>query len=173
MRLFIAIDVPEDVSKYLVGIQKKVSKVRSKINYVKHFHITLKFLGEVDDVDSVKEKLRQVRFERFKLILSKVGVFPDTGLIRVVWVGTNNYEKLKDLHDQIEKSLDDFEDRDFKGHITLGRVKFIKNRKDFRDYLDTIKVESLSFDVDAFKLYKSTLTPEGPEYEVLEEYGVE
>lgn len=169
MRLFVAIDIPSEVSDYLVEVQKKISKVRSKINYVKDFHITLKFLGEVEDADvgMIKEKLKAVKFDKFKLMLTEVGFFPEKGDIRVVWAGTNNFDKLNSLHCDVEKVLDDYDEKEFKGHITLGRVKHIKNNKDFKQYLGTLKLGKLSFSVDSFKLYKSTLTSEGPVYEVV------
>lgn len=170
MRLFVAVGVNSEVSRYLVELQRKISKVRCKVNWTEHFHITLKFLGERDDVDSVKEKLRQIKYEGFKVSINELGFFPETGHLRVLWVGTNMFSRLNELHDKIEIALEDYDGREFKSHITLGRIKFVKNRKDFVEYLGTINVENLSFPVDSFELYKSTLTPEGPVYEVVEEY---
>ena len=58
----------------------------------------------------------------------------------------------------------------FLGHITLGRVKFVKDKKQFIEKLKSIKIEEKELKVDSFKLYKSTLTSQGPIYEVIEEY---
>jgi 2'-5' RNA ligase len=50
------------------------------------------------------------------------------------------------------------------------RVKYLKNKNYFLGELKKIKLPLLKFRVDSFKLKKSTLTPEGPIYEILEEY---
>ncbi|MBW3014949.1 RNA 2',3'-cyclic phosphodiesterase [Candidatus Woesearchaeota archaeon] len=169
MRLFIAVDVPKEVSDYLVDVQKKVGRVRSNINYVKHFHCTFKYLGDAD-VNKVREGLRKVKYSKFKVHLHKLGVFPDNGLPRVLWVGLSPWEDLQKLHTSIEYAIKNMEIKGFVPHITLGRVKFLKNKVMFKEYLETIKIAKLEFEVRSFKLYNSTLTPNGPVYEVIEEY---
>ena len=56
-------------------------------------------------------------------------------------------------------------------HLTIARVKKIKNRKSFLEGLKKIKIPPrLNFSVKSFKLKKSELKPEGPVYETIEEY---
>ena len=58
-------------------------------------------------------------------------------------------------------------DTRFHPHVTLARVKFVKDKQDFIKSLKEIKIEKKSFEITEFKLIKSTLTGEGPIYEDL------
>ena len=102
----------------------------------------------------------------------KIGIFPDESYIRVVWIGFKGEDILFELHKSIDISLSRMFDmeKQFLGHITLARVKFVKDKKQFIEKLSSIKIEQKEFNIGSFKLYKSTLTKQGPVYEVVEEY---
>lgn len=172
MRLFIAFDTDDDAKKELSSIQKELKY--AKLNLVKEFHLTLKFLGEVDEkkATEIKQRLKKVSFDEFDAQLSGIGVFPSEDYINVVWVGLEPKDKINELQKRIEDSLEGLFPKDtrFHSHITLARVKFIEDKKQFKDCLNNIKIEKITFSVERFRLMKSTLTPEGPVYEVLEEY---
>jgi 2'-5' RNA ligase len=165
MRLFAAIKLPEEIAGELRKLQKQISD--DGLRFVKDFHLTLKFYGEVqeDKVGKLKEELSKVKFEPFEASLNGVGVFPNMHHINVVWLGLEPEQKFREIADQIEK------DERFKAHITLARVKFLKDKPGFRQKLESVTVPKLSFKVDKFYLIKSTLTPEGPVYEDLAEFG--
>ena len=86
-----------------------------------------------------------------------------------MWVGLNPEEKVLELQKQIDESLKKMfrKENDFKAHITLARVKYIEDKKQFLQQLKNIKVENKKVEVRNFKLIKSTLTPKGPVYEDL------
>ncbi len=173
MRLFIGIDIPEDVKQLIKNIEDKVASEYGRFNKVKpeNCHITLKFLGEVKDEGKIISTLKDIKFETFKLEIKNIGFFPDENYIKVAWIGFKDDSCLIKLHDKIETILKDFKkDSKFKGHITFMRVKTLYKKKEFIEFIKTIKLPEISFDVDNFKLYKSTLTKEGPVYEVLEEF---
>ena len=170
MRCFVAIEISDEVKDVLVGLQKKLTL---KCKKVKDFHITLLFLGDVEDVDAVRDALRSVSFEKFELSLDGVGVFPDFTKPRVAWVGMKHNDALFSLQSAVEdklKPLGFVNDKEFKGHLTLARFKFVENKKELKDIMQNMKVPDIKFSVDSFKLIKSTLTPEGPVYEVVEEF---
>lgn len=77
--------------------------------------------------------------------------------------------KINELQQQIDSELAEMFGKDlrFHAHITLGRVKFVENKEKIKELLKT-KIPSLKFEVKEFKLIKSELTPNGPEYEDLE-----
>ena len=77
--------------------------------------------------------------------------------------------EIYELQQKIDSRLADLFPKDdrFKPHITLARVKFIKDKVKFIRELKQIKIEKKEFSVSNFKLMKSTLTPEGPVYEDL------
>jgi len=164
MRLFAAVKIPEQVADELRKIQSHIKVDGLKL--VKDFHLTLKFYGEVseDKLGSLKEQLSKVKFEPFEAALGTVGVFPNMHHVNVVWVGLEPEQKFREIAGQIEK------DEKFKAHVTLARVKFLKNKPEFKQKLESVKVPKLSFKVDKFYLIKSTLTGEGPVYEDLAEF---
>jgi 2'-5' RNA ligase len=171
MRCFIAIDLPAEIRNELAEIQNKLPK-DSKLIFVnpENIHLTIKFLGEIDDAKTskVKEILKKFQFKQFKAKLSGIGVFPSTSFIRVIWVGIEPKENFVKIHSLIDKltSLENIKiDLNWENHATLARVKFIKDKKAFQEQLKKIKINPIEFTVDNLKLKKSTLTPDGPVYE--------
>ena len=171
MRLFIAFEVPEDITKSLLDVQKNI-KFDGKATKPKSFHLTLKFLGEVEEskVSNIIEELSKIKFNPFDASLSEIGAFPDKHRPRVVWVGLEPQDKIIEIQKQVESATEKLgfgQDKKFHPHLTLARIKFVKNKKELQDCIDNIKVPEASFKADSFKLIKSTLMPEGPVYEVL------
>jgi len=173
MRLFIAFDVPAGIKEYLHGIQEKLNG-NALFSMTREFHMTLKFLGEVpeENISKIAESLKEVRFKPFKTSLDNIGFFPSGDYIRVVWVGLNPFEEIIWLQQQVDSSLStQFQkEGNFKPHITLARVKLVKNKEAFLRNLKSIKMLSQEFEVSEFKLIKSTLTPQGPVYEDIETF---
>lgn len=169
MRLFIALDFNE-LRNDLVKLQNSIDETLAKLKKVEAFHLTLKFLGKVPQeiAQGVEEKLKKVKFTPFSLTLDKIGVFPTENYIRVIWVSAKPQNEVKELQENIENALKEFnfkKDFKFHPHITLARVKFVNDREKFIKNLKNIKVEQKTIEVKDFRLVKSTLTPEGPVYE--------
>ena len=87
MRLFIAIHFNE-LKEYFYELQKQLPE-NAKLSLTKSFHMTLKFLGEVqpEKVDEIIGILKTIKFEKFKVFLDSMGIFPTENHIRVVWAG--------------------------------------------------------------------------------------
>jgi len=169
MRVFVAVSVPKDVVEELRKAQKCLKDAKLKL--VKDFHLTLKFLGEVPEskVDDIKDALKQIRFKPFKAQLTEMGVFPNQDYIRVVWVGVSQ-DNFVSLQKQVDTKLEKLgfrRDKRFHPHLTLARVRFVEDKESFRRTFREIKVEKKGFEVNDFKLIKSTLTTEGAIYEDL------
>ena len=177
MRLFIAIDLPEEVKQSIEEIKTPLKNIKG-VKPVKkeNIHLTLKFLGEVDDdkINKIIRALSQIKFKPFTLSLDKIGVFPDEKRIRVLWVNAEPEDPLKGLKQAIDKALPGFkDDHPFKNHLTFARIKYLTSDNDKKKILELItnkQVDNKDFLVDKFKLYKSTLTPQGSIYEVLREF---
>ena len=169
MRLFIAIDFNE-LKNYFIELQKLLPK-DAKLSFTKSFHLTLKFLGEVqpNNVANIVNTLKRIRFNSFSVFLDSIGVFPSESYIRVVWVGLNPEDKMLDLKNKIDESLNELfeKEKSFKTHITLVRVKYLADKKYFLEQIKKIKVENKKVEINNFRLIKSTLTPKGPCYEDL------
>ncbi len=177
MRLFIAIEIPEEIKDYLCGLQQEIVDSKNKIRLVNkdNMHLTLKFLGEVqpNNLDDIKNNLKEIDFEPFSVVLDTIGVFPSESYIRVIWVGLKPEEQILELQKNIDENLKKLfkKEKDFKPHLTIARVKYIEDKKQFVDKLKQIKVDNKKIEVNNFKLVKSTLTPKGPVYEELGVFG--
>ncbi len=176
MRSFIAIDLPEDVRDYLYNFQSKLKQLPAKIKWIekKNLHLTIKFLGEIDDKKllEIKEILSRIHYNSFEANLSNLGFFPDENHVNVIWVGIEPINQVIGLQQKIDSELLNLfsKNQKFSSHVTLGRVKFVKIKNKFLGMLKEQKIERTKFKIDSFRLYKSILMKDGPIYEVLEEY---
>ena len=181
MRLFVAIRIPETIREELVTLQKKIGNDYAKIKWVEqdNMHMTLKFLGDVDEDKTalVRQSLNSVEYESFGAEFSGTGGFPGESYIRVIWAGLEPADRISGLHETIEESLYSLgfpRDKKFSPHVTLGRVRFVMDKKALSDaVLSTGSFRSAEFPVNEFFLIKSTLTPEGPVYENLSGFSLE
>lgn len=169
MRCFIAIDLPNEIGEYISRVQSSLPKSDMKLVEKQNIHLTLIFLGEIDDyhVNRCKQILAQLKFKKFHASLGSIGFFPSQNYIRTVWIALEPSETLKDIYSQIQDKLkEEFKlDNRFESHITLARVKFIENKQQFVKKLLSLDIEKKEFEVDSFALKKSTLTKQGPVYE--------
>lgn len=173
MRLFVAINLPQEIQDYCSELQKKFPEANMK--FAHESHLTLKFLGELDPmrVDELKKRLAKVKFQPLTIQLTELDVFKTyKGYIKVVWIGLDGGDGLLKLQKDIEDVLQDIsppEDRPFVPHLTLARVKFADDRK-FEEGLEKIPFESKSFLVDSFFLISSDLSGSRPVYTELAKF---
>ena len=175
MRLFIAIDLPDDVKENLAALQKEVDTKQAALKLARSFHLTIKFLGEVEkgSAQKVIDCLTPLKFGTFSLFADSIGVFPDYDHIRIIWTGFKESRELIELHGKVEDSLTGLgfgRDKDFKAHVTLARVAQVNDKKKFSENIRSLKALKRDFSVDRFTLYQSTLTREGPIYRPIKEF---
>ena len=169
MRVFIAIELPKEIKDYLFEICKELFPFAS-IRQVskKVMHLTMRFFGEISEnkMEEIKEMLKEVKFKKIKVNLDSLGVYPNEGYARVLWVDLKPAGKVIELKDDIDKVLLELfkKEERFSVHITLGRVKQVKDREGFIKKLKEIKIEKKEFEINEFKLMKSELTKDGPVY---------
>ena len=175
IRAFICIDFPDEVVKEIARIQELVGKKKfiGKMTELENLHLTLKFLGEIDEetLEKVKESLKKVKFKEMELKLGEIGAFSFKGNPRIVWVKIEG-RQIWDLQADIDDSLKDLfklESR-FMSHLTLARVKYVKDGKAFEEHVRGISVKDTKFNIDKFYLKSSELKRLGPVYTIIEEY---
>ena len=172
MRVFIAVELGENAKEEIRKIQEKVPDFMGKLTGLENLHLTLKFLGELDDkqIEKIKQKLREIKLEKFKAEIDEIGVFNEN-FVRIVWVHVNS-EKLLELQKSVDSCLEGLFEKEkrFMSHVTIARVKSLENKKEFLDKLGEIKFEKIKLLVDKFVLKKSILSEKGPEYEDIEDY---
>ncbi len=173
MRLFLAIDIPEEIKEEISKFQGQLKMKGIKLVEKENLHITVKFLGEIDE-ETLKEILNlDLSIQPVKIKLKTLGTFPNSNYIRVIWIGVYN-ENLIEIFKEVDKKLSNLgfkREGEYVPHLTIGRVKFIDNKKKLKDRIEKYKdVDFGEFEAQHIKLYKSTLTPNGPIYEVIKEW---
>jgi 2'-5' RNA ligase len=179
LRMFIAIDI--GALKSLVSLEKKLKGIEPSLRLVEpqNIHLTLKFLGEVDEsnIPRIKDVIIQSVKNKhpFQMKLKGIGVFPNLNYIQIIWVGVQIVKEDTSLIHSITKKINDDlsrygfpKDKKLHLHITLARVKKLEHKKELQKFVtnahdcdfDILKVTHLT-------LKKSTLTPAGPIYENL------
>ncbi|NYZ78676.1 RNA 2',3'-cyclic phosphodiesterase [Candidatus Micrarchaeota archaeon] len=169
MRTFIAIETSEELREKMAELQKQLAIEGVKPVEKENLHLTLHFLGEIDEVmkDKVIKGMDKLNCKKFEMSCEVVGAFPSKNYIRVIWVGAEAPE-LKQIYDQLgtEFARLGFKQEQFSPHITLARVKFLKDKEKLTEFLEeNEQVELGDCKVDGVFLKKSTLTPKGPIYE--------
>jgi len=175
MRCFISIDLESEIKKEIKCIQEKLRKkvlFTGKFTEIENLHLTLKFLGEIDEekIEEVKKLLSKIKFSEFEISLGEVGVF-SVKFPRIIWIKLNGIG-IWDLQKQIDSALGGLfpAEEKFMGHVTLARIKKVGDRKEFLDYLKSVKCKNLKFNVKEFSFKKSELFSDGPKYEDIENY---
>ena len=168
MRLFVAIDCPE-IEDYFFSLQELLPK--AELTLAKSFHLTLKFLGNVDDSSSIINSLKEIKFHKFEFHLDNLGYFIDSK-INVLWIGIQPKNDVIKLAESVDKTLKEFgnSEKEFIPHITLARVKNIDDKKSFLESYNKIIVDKKKIKIDNFLLMESVLTPSGPIYREIKRF---
>jgi len=165
-RLFVAV-YPIPFKEEIVELQKKLSCfIVGKVVEVENLHLTLSFLGDVEEkaVEEIKKKLEEIAsfFTPFEIAFDGIKLIPTPRFIRVIGLETTS-KSLWNLAKTVEKTVGG----DVKPpHLTLFRVKKVKDRASLLRLVESIKF-SRSMIVEDIKLMKSTLTRKGPIYEAV------
>ena len=140
MRLFIAIQLSEEMRKALVDCLHDLKKQGVEGNYVpaQNLHLTLAFIGEYRDPEQVKRILASVPLPAFRLALSEKGNFGN-----ILWAGVKGNQKLKtyvrDLRAALKNAGIPFEDDRFTPHITL--IRKVSARGPYQVHLPKAEME--------------------------------
>lgn len=177
IRAFLAIDLDDDLKPKINKIIREFKQIDANIKYVdlENLHFTLKFFGDIDTegIDLISSKIENVikDFDSFDIKIKGCGAFPNKNRIKVIWVGLDEDEILKDLHDKLDKEFNyiGFDlDKKFSSHLTIGRMKSAKGKDKVKKTLETFNTIDIgTMEVNTITLKKSTLTPSGPIYEDL------
>src|SRR5215471_3191975 len=165
MRLFLAVDLPDQVRHELSAVQNALKPLTDSARWVQadSIHITLKFLGEVPEkvVDDIDTALAGLSWNPFTVTVHGVGFFPGNRSPRVFWAGMEA-PTMQDLAEELDSRMErvgfDKEKRAFRPHITLARARdtridsaLVTASEAYQDY------DFGSFMADRVFLFQSTL----------------
>ncbi|KAA0003736.1 MAG: RNA 2',3'-cyclic phosphodiesterase [Thermoplasmata archaeon] len=175
MRSFISIDVGAMDS--LVSLEKELGEAGVSLKLVEpeNIHLTLKFLGEIDEelVPKIEEAMREAvnGIEPFTAELVGTGAFPSLDYMKVVWVGMRDSGETKKIAGALEESLQKYgfrREKRFTPHVTLARVKGARGKEKLREILSKNMQKNFGkVRVESIRLKKSELRKEGPLYTTL------
>jgi len=180
IRAFIAFPLPELITTRICDIQERLKSYRLPVRWVKpeNVHLTLKFLGEISlsTIDGIAEVIEATVRDFSPLILftNGLGVFPGIKKPRVIWIGiSGDIKPLSEIQANLETNLEikgfAKENRPFKSHLTLGRVKGDIHPENLIDILRSFSdFSSEPFEAKELVLYKSELKPSGALYTKLQ-----
>ena len=181
IRAFIAVELPEALRQEVASFQADLKSAGSDVKWVEagHLHLTLKFLGNIEEaqVASLKEALAPaVRgISSFTIRLEGIGAFPRTTSPRVIWVGvTEGNEKLVELANAVEQACAGLgfpaEERPFSAHLTIGRVRSPEHLAPLVKKLQLAEFRGETpAEISKLILFQSALSPHGPTYTPLAE----
>ena len=180
MRLFVALDIPEDVRRAIRELIEKLQPACRGARWVRAegMHVTLKFIGEASEekAATIRDALGGVHSPSpAELRFRGVGFFPNAKHPRVFWAGIETSPNLAEMAAEIEARLERLgiarEDRAFKPHLTLARFKSEEGLPKLHEAIQQLgSPEFGTMRTGEFYLYRSTLKPGGAEYAKLETF---
>jgi len=171
IRAFIAVEIDPPNKQKLSQLISKLKQADADVKWVNEnqMHLTLKFLGDIEEkrVPEISAALKSMadNTSAFNIHLSEIGAFPNMHKPRVIWIGIDKgVENLKNLASQLGTQ----EKREFKPHLTLARVKSLKNISQLTKLITETPFQSQgNIPITKLILFQSTLTPKGAIYTAL------
>ena len=183
-RLFVAVDISEEARRraadHIDKMRALVDGVRVGWERAEKLHVTLKFLGKVDEADvaHVSDTTASVAagFAPFRIALAGTGVFPRLKQPRVLWLGINEERVLPKIAADLESRLSvlgfEVEERPFSPHLTIGRIREQQKAKRLAEAHLQSRFEPVEFTVTELVVYESILRPNGSVYGVVSKHPI-
>jgi 2'-5' RNA ligase len=179
IRTFIGIEVVSAVRQQLVELQDRLRAVSGEVKWVEpeNLHLTLKFLGDVDEQDlyavckTADEAVSGQ--EPFEMTVAGVGAFPNAGRPRTIWAGVTQGSReaiamQANLERLFAKQGYPREDRRYTPHLTLGRSRHGRPNPDLAGLIQQLADwQAGPTSVSEILVMASQLTPNGPIYSIM------
>lgn len=172
MRLFTCIMIPEEIKYDIVNFQKKLLETPIKAKFVEkeNLHITITFIGEKNESETIDliKKLNELEgIKPFKISLGDLKIIPKMDYIKIIGLNVNDTDGA--LNNLIKKVVNNLGGSyHLESKMTLCRVSKILNKKQVLDFLNkNFYIKFGDFEVREIDLMKSTLTMNGPIYEII------
>lgn len=170
MRLFIAIDMPAEVIALTHELQnhfKELDLFEGRYTNPDSMHITLKFLGDVDDgnVSELADRLKTMQFSPQPAYTGQLGLFSSHERSKILFLHIV-CPALVELVLALDLLLPEFpqEKRELINHVTLARIKSVHEKERLIETVETYQVPRIDFEIKELVLKRSELTAQGPIY---------
>jgi len=130
LRVYIAIDFEDGIKNYLDKITSYIKNhcIEGSFTRKNNFHLTVRFIGEVDNIQiaKIKEVIDKavLNISPFELLVDNLGVFKRKNT-NILWIGIEKNAFLSELYEKLSTLLKEsnmpFYDKLYMPHITLGR----------------------------------------------------
>ena len=180
MRVFVALNTPEDVRRALRELISRLENTCRGARWVRPegMHLTLKFIGEADPdlVEQIKLRLREIHSPQpVEMRFRGIGFFPNEKRPQVLWAGVESSPNVVELAADIDRTLGTLgiplESRTFVPHLTLARFRSAQGLSRLLEGLrEPGSHEFGSATATEFHLFQSILRPAGAEYIKLESF---
>lgn len=174
MRAFVALEIPQNTKEQIAALTSPLKNL-GRINWVKkeYLHLTAKFIPQLkpSDIEPLRIKLSNIAnlFAAPWATAESVQPLITHKQIRLLYLKLKDSPYIGELIAKIEKAclfagvLE--EKRKPLLHVTLGRIKQLKDKNKLYQALNNLKFAPFSWQIENIVLFKSTLTPQGPLYE--------
>ncbi|HSM01539.1 MAG TPA: RNA 2',3'-cyclic phosphodiesterase [Acidimicrobiia bacterium] len=176
MRVFAAVPLDDETRHRLAHlVSDHVVEMPGRAVPPEKWHLTLRFLGELEEaeVDLIRHALDDADLgEAFPMAWGRLGAFPRSSRASVLWIGVaRGEEPLSDVAAAVDDALEsagfDPEDRPFRPHLTIARMR---PPEDVRPVVRGDPFPDVAMRIDRVTLYQSRLGAGGARYEVLDEF---
>lgn len=179
-RIFIAINLPEDIKGDLAGFQRQWGSLLARWVEPENLHITVVFLGYATDLElgEVCLAVKEVAAKQngFTITLNKIIYGPDAEKPRMVWVLGEKSPELSALKNELDAALRGKihyvpEKRGLNPHITLARIKSLEWRMlDLEERPEINETIDMPLEVASIEVMESELKKGGPQYTIIESH---
>lgn len=179
MRLFVGLAVDEAVKDTLerLTLRLRAKDDRLRWSTPDQWHVTVVFLGEVDDEARVRlvRELGGVRQAGLRLRMGRLGVFERSGILHAeVEVSAELLRLYEAVAAAVRRVGLAAEARPYRAHITLARARNREGRKAIARLRRSAEQQRLNarWETEEFLLYESQLSPTGSRYVALERFAL-
>lgn len=180
-RIFVAVDISDEarrnVSDYIETLRREFKNIRVGWDKAEKLHLTLKFLGDTNErqLTDLKESVEKIASEvsSFKLQISQTGLFSNVRNPRILWLGVQgDLETLSRINANLENECEKIgfakEKRDYKPHLTIGRIREPNKAENLaRKHLQN-EFTPIEFEVSGIAVYESKLYSTGSIYALIQ-----
>jgi 2'-5' RNA ligase len=180
IRLFTALLIPDEIKQKLLSTCHSLVDNPGQYRWADpdNIHLTLKFIGDVDEglMETIKDELVFTEeFEHYDCSISRFGFFFRDGEPKILWVGLNTDKRIHTLVEELNRRLSIFsipiEKRRFRPHLTMLRLKWDPG-EEFIKKFNAHSFEGINFELETFALVKSELFQTGAQYTEIKKYNL-